>query len=240
MRRDARPYWLHRLHLWRERRYAAWRVAPRFDRLGPHWRFIQPAAIQLFGGGVEAGSSLHIIAAKDHPVRLTCWAPLNGKASIILGDACLISPGVRIMAGERIEIGSGAMLASSVTVTDCDWHGIYDRTAVHGDVRPVTIGRNVWIGDGAYVGKGVTIGDNAVVGARAVVASSVPANAVVAGNPARVIKEIDPALITRTRIDMFEDVEAVDRFFDAAYRDMLKPNSLLDWARSRLFPGPKD
>jgi maltose O-acetyltransferase len=50
---------------------------------------------------------------------------------------------------------------------------------------------NVWIGGGAILLPGVSIGRNAVVGAGAVIPRSVPANTVVAGNPARVIREIE-------------------------------------------------
>ena len=57
--------------------------------------------------------------------------------------------------------------------------------------KPIVIEDNVWIGGGAILLPGVTIGRNAVVGAGAVVSRDVPANAVVAGNPARVIREIE-------------------------------------------------
>jgi maltose O-acetyltransferase len=57
--------------------------------------------------------------------------------------------------------------------------------------KPITIEDNVWIGGGAIVLPGVRIGRNAVVGAGAVVSRDVPANTVVAGNPARVIREIE-------------------------------------------------
>lgn len=57
--------------------------------------------------------------------------------------------------------------------------------------RPITIGDNVWFGGNCVVLSGVTIGDNAVIGAGSVVTKDVPANAVVAGNPARVLRYID-------------------------------------------------
>ena len=55
------------------------------------------------------------------------------------------------------------------------------------DVRPITIGDNVWIGGRAIIHPGVTIGDHAVISAGAVVMNDVPASAVVAGNPARAV-----------------------------------------------------
>lgn len=63
--------------------------------------------------------------------------------------------------------------------------GITGHPASKGDVR---IGSDVWLGMGATILSGVTIGDGAVVGARAVVASNVPPFAVVAGNPARILR----------------------------------------------------
>lgn len=57
--------------------------------------------------------------------------------------------------------------------------------------KPVTIGHNVWIGGRAVINPGVTIGDNAVVASGAVVVKNVPANAVVGGNPARIIKMLE-------------------------------------------------
>jgi maltose O-acetyltransferase len=63
------------------------------------------------------------------------------------------------------------------------------------DVRPITVGDNVWIGTGAIIFPGVTIGDNSVVSTGSVVMTDVPANVIVAGNPARKIATlgIDPA-----------------------------------------------
>lgn len=240
MRRDARPFWMYRLNRTIAQTYGAWRVAPYFDRLGPHWHMANPWAIRLFGGGIEAGQSLHIIAAPDAIVRLTVWAPPGGSAKLTFGDACLITPGCRFMVGERIDIGSGCMFAHSATVTDCDWHGVYDRTDVHGRTRPVTLGDNVWLGDGAFVGKGVTIGENSVIGARAVVTADIPANAIAVGNPAQVVRTFDPGDIVRKRADMFTDPRALDRFFDGAYREMLKANSTASWLRTQIAPNRTD
>ncbi len=59
--------------------------------------------------------------------------------------------------------------------------------------KPIVIGDNVWLGSGAIVLPGVTIGENTVVGAGSVVTRDLPANVVAAGNPARVIRAIDPS-----------------------------------------------
>lgn len=240
MRRDARPYWMYRLNLDLDRYYAAWQVVPYMDGLGPDWRMSQPRYIHLFGAGIRAGASFHVIAAKDAHVRLTCWAPPGGHAELTFGDACLVTPGCRFMSGERITIGSGCMFGHAAMITDCDWHGVYDRTDVHGQTKPVTLGDNVWLGDGAFVGKGVTVGDNAIIGARAVVTSDIPANAIAVGNPAKVVRTFDPADITRNRIDMFADAPGVHRFFDEAYREELKGNSTWGWLRALIAPTRSD
>ncbi|MDE6144954.1 MAG: sugar O-acetyltransferase, partial [Muribaculaceae bacterium] len=54
------------------------------------------------------------------------------------------------------------------------------------------IGKNAWIGAGATILPGVTIGDNAIIGAASVVTKNVPADTIVAGNPAKFIKHISP------------------------------------------------
>ena len=88
-----------------------------------------------------------------------------------------------------MSIGEQCILADRVMLIDFDHNvaeverpirvqGIYKR-----DVR---VGNNVWIGHGAQILRGVTVGDNAIVGANAVVTKDVPANAVVAGVPARI------------------------------------------------------
>lgn len=57
--------------------------------------------------------------------------------------------------------------------------------------RPITIGDNVWFGGNCVVLSGVTIGDNVVVGAGSVVTKDIPDNAVVAGNPARILRYVE-------------------------------------------------
>jgi maltose O-acetyltransferase len=61
------------------------------------------------------------------------------------------------------------------------------------DIRPVEIGDDVWVGAGAVILKGVKIGSRAVIGAHAVVTKDVPADTIVAGNPAVVVKQLPAA-----------------------------------------------
>ena len=68
-------------------------------------------------------------------------------------------------------------------------HDLYERAII--TCKPVRIRRNVWVGANVTILPGVTIGENAVIGAGSVVTKDVPDNAVVAGNPARLIRYLD-------------------------------------------------
>ncbi|CAN0598050.1 unnamed protein product, partial [Laminaria digitata] len=156
---------------------------------------MQPWHIRINGRSISLGKSVHVIAGSDRPVSLTTWA-LEGAAGerqgqINIGDYVLICPGVRIDSGSSVTIADNCMLAASVYITDADWHGLYDRTEVIGASEAVVLDDNVWVGDGATICKGVHIGQNAIIGAGAIVTRDVPANTVVAGNPASEVKQLD-------------------------------------------------
>ena len=133
-------------------------------------------------------------------------------------------------------LGNGVMLANGAYVTDSDWHTIHDRTVRAETPTPVHIGENVWLGDNSVVLKGVTIGENSVIAARAVVTRDVPANVVVAGNPARVVRELDPEEGFTTRMDYFANPPELERFFDAINREVLAGNSFWRWLWSVIYP----
>jgi len=239
MRRDARPYWMFRARKAYDRWWTRRRLAPHFDALGPWARVENPWRVEVTGRNIRAGRALHILADRYAPVRITTWPAPDSEAEIVIGDAVLLIAGARIMAAERVEIGSGTMLAANVTISDSDWHGLYDRVGPPA-ARPVTIGRNVWIGDGAFIGKGVSIGDDAIIGARSVVVRDAPAGTVAAGNPAAVVKSLDPDAPRRTRLDLLDDPAALDRYFDALQREKLRRNTTLGWLRARFAPRPTD
>ena len=103
----------------------------------------------------------------------------------------------------RVEIGAYTAIAPEVTICDNNNHPVCPafrkkmRMTPEGHIMrswkysanaPITIGENCWIGSNSRICKGVTIGDNAIVAACSVVTKDVPANSIVAGNPAKVVK----------------------------------------------------
>jgi acetyltransferase-like isoleucine patch superfamily enzyme len=106
-------------------------------------------------------------------------------AKTVLGQECTIS------SFQHVSIGRECVVADRVMLIDFD-HGMVEverPIRLQGIYkRDVHVGNNVWIGYGACILRGVIVGDNAVIGTNAVVTKDVPANAVVAGVPARIIR----------------------------------------------------
>jgi acetyltransferase-like isoleucine patch superfamily enzyme len=146
--------------------------------------FIGPGvALQIGRGGrIELGRWSWL----GHGTKIRCHeGVVSIGAKTVLGQECTIS------AYQHVSIGRECVVADRVMLIDFD-HGVVevDRPIRLQGIykRDVRVGNNVWIGYGACILRGVTIGDNAIVGASAVVTKDVPANAVVAGIPARVIR----------------------------------------------------
>lgn len=106
-----------------------------------------------------------------------------------IGKNVVIMPGCLMMSAGGIKIGDGALIAANVQLISNN-HDLYERQVI--TCRPVYIGKNAWIGAGATILPGVTIGENAVVGAASVVTKDVAPDTIVAGNPARFIRRIQP------------------------------------------------
>ena len=112
---------------------------------------------------------------------------LSKQATIIIENNCGFS-GTVIAAHTEIIIKRNTKCGANTLITDTDWH-LDDNRA--GEPKPVIIGENVWLGEGVKVLKGVTIGDNTVIGAGSIVTKSIPSNVIAAGNPCKVIKQIN-------------------------------------------------
>ena len=139
-------------------------------------------------GLVVFGDDINAWAHAEKNVLIT-YTP---GSRITIGSGTRLN-GAGIMAYTRVEVGPRCILGSTI-VFDSDFHPL-DPAHRHDcdapvSCAPITVGENVWLGGQSAVLKGVTIGKNSVVAFRGVVSSDVPPNVVVAGNPARVVKEL--------------------------------------------------
>lgn len=105
-----------------------------------------------------------------------------------IGNNIFINCGTSIVASAHVRIGNGCLIGRDVMVMDCDFHRVADKTW-DTTGSPIVLEDRVWLGNRVIVLKGVTIGHDAVVGAGAVVTRDVPPRTIVAGNPARAVRQ---------------------------------------------------
>ena len=167
---------------------------------GNHYN-IMPKAAVLFGDGscrddVELGDNVTLYG--------TLFSQSHGK--IIMGDNTRLGSGSIIRCVDKVVVGSYTAIADNVIITDNGNHPIdpvfrrkMKLVPLDGDMRmwkhsehaPIIIGENVWVGENSRIQRGVSIGDNAIIAAGAIVTKDVPANSIVAGIPAKIIKMIE-------------------------------------------------
>ncbi len=140
---------------------------------------------ELIGKPVDEGFMLF------PPFTTDCGKNIN------LGKNVFINSGCRFQDQGGIFIGDDVLVGHNVIIATLN-HGFKPENRADLIPAPVRIGNKAWIGSGSIILPGITIGENAVVAAGSVVAKDVPANTVVAGNPARILREnIDKADIER-------------------------------------------
>jgi acetyltransferase-like isoleucine patch superfamily enzyme len=153
------------------------------DQVGPWPRVVGRVIIDNHGTMI-VGERVQLLG---HHARSIFTTFAHGR--LIIGDRAFINYGVDIAATGLVSIGADCLIGTHVSIIDNDFHGLAERLQMPSP-KPVIIGDNVWIGNRAIILPGVTIGDGAVVGAGSVVTRDVPPRTVVAGNPARVLREL--------------------------------------------------
>jgi acetyltransferase-like isoleucine patch superfamily enzyme len=231
MRREHRPLFLLRARGKLDDLYARRYLVPQFESVGEGTAFTNPRCIHVFGTPITLGKYVHIAAIEDNHVRLSVWPLQPGSGSVSIGDYSVINPGVRIGSGERVEIGRNAILASNVYITDADWHGRYDRVYSPGGHAPVVIEDNVWLSERVIVGKGARIGENSIIGAGSIVVSDIPKNSIAAGNPARVVRQLDPAERFVSRSDVYTEPGRYEQQMRGFEEMMTTGNTVTSWLR---------
>lgn len=110
------------------------------------------------------------------------------NAELHIGDT-FINREVKIICNKELTIGDNCIMAMGVVIRDNDGGNHQILSPEYTNAKPVKIGNHVWLGENSMVLKGVTIGDGAVVAASSVVTKDVPPRCLVAGTPAKVIRE---------------------------------------------------
>jgi acetyltransferase-like isoleucine patch superfamily enzyme len=177
-------------------------LAPRYARL--LWRYLWRRLLTGAGwrwrteGPLFLGRGLEMQIARRGEVRFGRFVWIGDGSKIRchegvveIGEKTVMGQECTISAYQRVRIGEQCVIADRAMFIDFD-HGVVEverpirRQGIY--KRDVEVGSNVWIGYGACILRGVRVGDNSIVGTNTVVTKDVPANAVVAGVPARVVR----------------------------------------------------
>jgi acetyltransferase-like isoleucine patch superfamily enzyme len=159
---------------------------------GRRWRTDGPV---FFGSGLELQIAprgrieFGRFVWLGHGTKIRCH-----EGEVVIGAKTVLGQECTISAYRRVRIGEQCVIADRAMFIDFD-HGVVEverpirQQGIY--TREVEVGSNVWIGYGACILRGVRVGDNSIVGTNSVVTKDVPANAVVAGVPARIVRMRD-------------------------------------------------
>lgn len=159
----------------------------RFKHFGKK-SFIGRRCTVHLSGGIEIGDNVRI----GNDARLSLY---GNDASLIIHDNVYAGSNISIITASPVEIESGVLLASYISIMGHNY-GMNPESEFSYGGQPlipqdVHIKQGAWIGERVCILPGVTIGKKAIVGAGSVVTKNVPDYAIVAGNPAKILKEYD-------------------------------------------------
>ena len=148
------------------------------------------------GNSISVGSNCEF----GNNIQLTAWAQFSGEVfspSLTIGNDCGIGDDSHITCINQVKIGNNVRTGKKILITD-NAHGasLKELLDINPHIRPmfskgpVIVEDNVWIGEKASIMPGVKIGRGSIIAANSVVTKDVPAYSMVAGVPARLIKEL--------------------------------------------------
>lgn len=139
----------------------------------------------------EVRSLLSHLSGRAVPETTTLFPPFRtdfGK-NTVFGERVFVNSGCTFQDQGGITIGDDCLIGHNALLATLN-HGMDPAHRADMEPAPIVLGRGVWLGSNVTVLPGVTIGDGAVVAAASVVTMDVPANTVVAGSPARVVRDV--------------------------------------------------
>jgi acetyltransferase-like isoleucine patch superfamily enzyme len=197
-------------------------LTPRYGRLLWRYvwrRFLTPAGWRWQTDGfVFFGKRLELQISPRGTIRFgrLTWIGDGTKVrchqgEVVIGAKTVLGQEVTISAYRHVRIGEQCVVADRAMFIDFD-HGVVEverpirQQGIY--MRDVDVGSNVWVGYGACILRGVRVGDNSVIGTNTVVTKDVPANAVVGGVPARILRMREAPETLRWRDPVEPDPEA--------------------------------
>ena len=183
------------------KKIAGWMMHPKHDPKPRYWmRILLNPFVHKKGKGaiLRSKARLDIFPYNDFSVGkysiIEDFAVINnGVGHVSIGDHTII--GISCVIIGPVNIGNNVMLAQNIVLSGLNhnYEDVLVPPSEQGTVqKTITVENDVWIGANAVLTAGITIGEHSIVGAGAVVTRDVPKFSVVAGNPARVIKQYNP------------------------------------------------
>ncbi|MEJ2763085.1 acyltransferase [Photobacterium sp. MCCC 1A19761] len=161
---------------------------------------IRPRRLQLYSGmplisghlRIELGEQCRISGATTFSGRTSSAQP-----TLVIGNNVDINWQTTIAVGDRVTLEDNVRLAGRVFLAGYPGHPVDPLRRARGEpddahqIGSIHLKENVWVGTGCTILQGVTIGENSIVATGSVVTKSMPANVLIGGNPARVIKNLE-------------------------------------------------
>ncbi len=156
-----------------------------------------PIIQRVNGASIAIGSRVVLCSRSEYTAlgiaRPIIIRAMSAGAQVSIGSDVGLS-GTTICADKKITIGDNCLIGADVMICDTDFHPInpigrrYGSEGIYS--AEILIGNNVFIGARTIILKGISVGDNSIIGAGSVVSSSIPSNCIAAGNPCRIIRQL--------------------------------------------------